>query len=108
MLIITQGISFRFNCTLAAIDGTPVPLGGAQSVVVKIKAPGVAAVSLTAVVDDAAAGVLHADATPAQLATVGDWSAWAVATWADGRVVKSHGLRFQVVAEGTAVVGIGD
>lgn len=105
MLIIPAGISFRFNSTLAACDGTPVDLTGASSVQVKLKPPTGTTVVKTATVDNAAAGQLHADAVPADLATVGDWNAWAVATWADGRVVKSHGLAFRVVAEGTAVSG---
>jgi hypothetical protein len=104
MLIIPAGISFRFNSTLSACDGTPVPLTGAASVVVKIRT-GTTTTSLTATVDNASAGILHADATPSDLATVGDYNAWAVATWGDGRVVKSHGLAFRVVAEGTVVQG---
>ncbi len=104
MLIIPSGISFRFNCELANCQGEPVPLTGATSVVVRIKT-GSTTTTLTATVDNAANGQLHADAAPTDLTTVGDYAAWAVATWADGRVVKSSGLQFRVVAEGTPISG---
>lgn len=105
MLIIPAGISFRFNSTLADCDGTPVDLTGASAVEVKLKPRTGTTVVKTATVDNATAGQLHVDAVPADLATVGDWAAWAVATWADGRVVKSNGLAFRVVAEGTVISG---
>lgn len=106
MLIIPQGVTFRFNSTLQDADGSPVDLSTAQAVQVKLRPPSGNVVTLTATVDNAAAGKLHADASAAQLATVGTWAAWAVATWADGRVVKSYGLPFVVAAEGAGVTNV--
>lgn len=110
MLIIPKGVSFRFYSTLEDLAGNPVPLADVQSVVIKLKPPTGAVwegpdLNLTATVEDADAGKIYADATAGHFVVLGDWSAWAVATWADGRVVKSYGLKFRVVEEGTPVSG---
>jgi hypothetical protein len=76
----------------------------ADTVHIKLKPPGSAAViALTATIVNAAAGEIYADANSSQIATVGDWAAWGVATWLDGRVVKTYGTKFRVVEEGTSV-----
>jgi len=103
MLIIPEGISFRFNSTLTDETGEGIDLTGYSSVVIKAKPPTIAAISLAATIDQISPAMIHADITPAQLVGVGDWKAWAVATYSDGRVVKSNGLAFRVVAEGTTV-----
>jgi hypothetical protein len=105
MLIIPEGVSFRFNSTLSD-DGTGIDLTGVDTVVINLKPPGSAAViPLTATIDQVSPAIIHADATPLQLTGVGDWHAWAKATYLDGRVVKTYGLAFRIVAEGTTVAG---
>lgn len=104
MLIVPVGISLRLNAELRTPEGQPVSLQGYDTAVIKLRPPAPAtAISLSAVIDDAASGKLHADATPAQLATVGEWAAWAVVTWPDGRVAKTYGTWLRVVAEGAVV-----
>jgi hypothetical protein len=108
MLILPEGATFRFKFALTDCDGAAIPLTGYQTAVVKAKRPApAAALTLTATITDEAAGTGYADATAAQMVGVGDWAAWAVVSWADGRVVKSHGVAFRVVTEGTPVTGKG-
>jgi hypothetical protein len=106
MLIIPEGVSFRFRAELKDCTGAAIPLTGYDTAVVKVKRPSPAAVlTLAATVDDAAGGLLHADATSAEMVGAGDWAAWAVITWSSGKVVKTHGAALRVVAEGTIVAG---
>jgi hypothetical protein len=108
MLILPEGATFRFKFDLKDCDGAAIPLTGYQTAVVKAKRPSPAAqLVLTATVTSEAYGTGYADAAATDMVGVGDWSAWAVVTWADGRVVKSHGVAFRVVAEGTPVTGTG-
>ena len=103
MLTLPEGSSFRFRFTMTDNLGGATDLTGYSTAQVKLRKPDLTVVAINAVIDSAIDGSGHVDVPAATLTGQGHWVAWAVVTWADGRVVKSHGVGFTVVAEGTEV-----
>lgn len=91
------GQSLRINATL------DVDMTEALTVSIKYRTPAGATASVSATVDDAATGQIHADISGATLATAGDWYFMAEATFAGSQTVKTYGKMVRVVAEYTVV-----
>lgn len=101
MTEIPEGVSFRFYMDIVDSDGVAVNLTGGTAVINLENAD--ETIELAATISNAATGSIYADATPAQMSRIGNFTQWAEVTWSNGRVVKTGGTLNNIVHEGTEV-----